>query len=176
MKIIHLLSNWKWTERSELVVELALSQRRLGHHVWLVCGRPSPEDGDVLDVSFHAGQKGLENIIVLPEMSKHIRIFSLMRGSRRLADVFDRIGPDVIHCHMRNAHLLAGLARKKSMDPLWVRSIYNPDRAARDYRSRWCYRHCTQGERHCFTTGYRPGAVLTGKGTGRSDPLLRASG
>ncbi len=145
MKIIHLLSNWKWTERSELVVELALSQRRLGHQVWLVCGQPSPEDGEVLDVSFHAGQKGLENIIVLPEMSKHIRIFSLLRGSRRLRGVFDRIGPDVVHCHMRNAHLLAGLARRKSMNPLWIRSVYNPEQVARDYRSRWCYRNCTRG-------------------------------
>ena len=145
MKIIHLLSNWKWTERSELVVELALAQRRLGHLVWLVCGRPSPEDGEVLDVSFHAGQKGLENIIALPEMSKHIRILSLMPGSRRLRQIFDQVRPDVVHCHMRNAHLLAGLAGHDTMDPLWIRSVYNPDQASRDYRSRWCYRHCTRG-------------------------------
>lgn len=145
MKIIHLLSNWKWTERSELVVDLALSQRRLGHRVWLVCGRPSPEDGEVLDVEYHAAQKGLENIIVLPEMSKHVRIFSLIRGSRRLRDVFERIEPDVIHCHMRNAHLLAGLARNSDVDPLWIRSVYDPDQPGKDYRSRWCFRHCTQG-------------------------------
>ena len=145
MKIIHVLSNWKWTERSELVVELALSQRRLGHDVWLICGRPSPEDGDVLDVSFHAAQKGLENIIDLPDMSKHIRIFSLIRGSRRLREIFDRIHPEVVHCHMRNAHLLAGLAGKCDGAPLWIRSVYNPDQVPRDYRSRWCYRHCTRG-------------------------------
>jgi glycosyltransferase involved in cell wall biosynthesis len=145
MKIIHLLSNWKWTERSELVIDLALAQSRLGEQVWLVCGQAPPESGSVSDVLFHARQKGLDNIVALPEMTKHTRFSGLFRGGKKLREVMARVEPDVIHCHMRNAHLLAGLAREKNRETRWIRSVYNPDQISRDFRSRWCYRNCTRG-------------------------------
>lgn len=145
MKIVHLLSNWKWTERSELVIDLALSQSKLGEKVWLICGQAPPESRSVPDVTLHAREKGFDNIIALPEMTKHFRISSLSRGKKKIRDLVDNIKPDVIHCHMRNAHLLAGLACDKNNDTLWIRSIYNPEQVARDFRSRWCHRNCTGG-------------------------------
>jgi glycosyltransferase involved in cell wall biosynthesis len=145
MKIIHLLSNWKWTERSELVIDLALSQSRLGETVWLVCGPAPPENGPAADVSFYARQKGLDNIIVLPEMTKHLRLFRLFQGGKKIREIIDRVDPDVIHCHMRNAHLLAALGCGKNSTAPLVRSVYNPDGLGRDFRSRWCYRNFTRG-------------------------------
>src|SRR6056297_3937162 len=144
MKIIHLLSNWKWTERSELVTDLALAQSKLGAAVWLICGQPPPENA-MPDVSICAREKGLDKIIVLPEMGKHLNAFSIFRGVKRLRGVIADIEPDIVHCHMRNAHLLAGLACGRSAGPLLVRSAYNPDHLARDLRSRWCYRRFTHG-------------------------------
>jgi len=76
MKILHLLSNWKWSERSEPVIDLAVSQMFLGAKVILVCGK-APENCPVTDVSYNAIEKGLKHIISLPEMSKHINIFSI---------------------------------------------------------------------------------------------------
>lgn len=145
MKIFHLLSNWKWTERSELVVDLALSQSKLGEKVWLLCGQAPPENGSQPDVAFYARQKGLHNIIILPEMTKHLRVFSAFRGAKKIREIISGIGPDIIHCHMRNAHLLAGLVFDKSNDVIWIRSVYNPDHLKWDLRSRWCYRNFTQG-------------------------------
>lgn len=144
MKIIHLLSNWKWTERSELVTDLALSQSKLGEAVWLICGQPPPENA-MPDVAHCAGQKGLNNIIVLPEMTKHLNAFSVFRGVKKLRETISSIEPDVIHCHMRNAHLLAGLACGRNADTPLIRSAYNPDQLGQDFRSRWCYRNFTQG-------------------------------
>ncbi len=145
MKIIHLLSNWKWTERSELVIDLALSQHNIGEKVWLVCGQAPPENGSAPDVSFCARQKGFNNIIVLPEMTKHLQLSSILRKGGNIREFIYDIKPDVIHCHMRNAHLLAGLACGKNNDFLWIRSVYNPDQLGHDFRSRWCYRNFTHG-------------------------------
>ena len=145
MKIIHLLSNWKWTERSELVVDLALSQSRLGAEICFVCGRAPEENGAVADVAFYARQKGLDHIVVLPEMTKHIRLAAMFRGGRKIGEIIESVKPDVVHCHMRNAHLLAGLAGGQRHQIRWVRSAYDPEQIGWDWRSRWCYRKHTRG-------------------------------
>ena len=145
MKILHLLSNWKWTERSELVIDLALSQARLGQQIWLVCGQAPPDSEPGTDVLFHAREKGLENVAAWPEMTKHTRFTLVSRGSGRIRKMIDRVKPDVIHCHMRNAHLLAGLGRGKNSEALLIRSAYDPERLGGDLRSQWCYRHFTRG-------------------------------
>jgi glycosyltransferase involved in cell wall biosynthesis len=145
MNICHLLSNWKWTERSELVVDLAVAQCKLGENVWLICGQAPPENGSQPDVAFYVRQKGFQHVIVLPEMTKHLRIFSAFRGAKKIHKIISGIRPDMIHCHMRNAHLMAGLNSGKIKDTIWVRSIYNPDHVAWDLRSRWCYRNATHG-------------------------------
>src|SRR6056297_3504582 len=145
MKIIHLLSNWKWTERSEMVVDLALSQRKLGEAVWLVCGQAPPESGSVPDVAFCARQKGFADIVAWPEMNKHLRIGSIFRMNKKIRKLVDAVKPDVVHCHMRNADFLAGRACRKNNNFLRVRSTYNPEKPAADLRSRWCYRNFTDG-------------------------------
>jgi glycosyltransferase involved in cell wall biosynthesis len=145
MKILHLLSNWKWTERSELVVDLALAQARLGEQVWLVCGQAPPESDPGTDVLFHARGKGLEHIAAWPEMTKHTRFTLLSRARGRIREMMDRVKPDVIHCHMRNAHLTAGLGCGKNSGALLIRTAYDPDRLGGDLRSQWCYRHFTRG-------------------------------
>ncbi len=144
MKILHLLSNWKWTERSEPVVDLALSQMNLGAKICLVCEK-APADTPVTDVSYNAKEKGLENVIALPEMSKHLKIFSVLPGIRKLREIIEAENPHIIHCHMHNAHFLAGLANKKDNNFLLVRSIYNPELLAQDLRSRFCNKHFTHG-------------------------------
>jgi L-malate glycosyltransferase len=144
MKILHLLSNHKWTERSELVVDLACAQKSLGLNVRLVCGERAGTNP--LDVAYHARQKGLDDIITLPEMGKHLRLSTTLQGARKIRDIILSKTPDVIHCHMLNAHLLVGLASKNlKPEPLLIRTIYNPDGLGRDLRSRWCHRRATHG-------------------------------
>ncbi len=144
MKILHLLSNHKWTECSELAVDLACAQKSLGADVCLVCGKL--EGTNPLDVAYHARQKGIDDIIALPEMSKHLRITTTLQGVKKIRDIILSKTPDVIHCHMLNAHLLTGLAIKNlKTRPLLIRTIYDPEGLGRDLRSRWCRRRATHG-------------------------------
>ena len=142
MKVLHLLSNRKWTERSEPAVDLALSERALGAEVTFVCGR-SPE-GSEPGVAFHARRKGLHPVVVL-EMPKHFQVLSAFRDVGKLRELMADFNPDVIHCHMWNAHLLGSMARGRSKPPLVVRSCYDPDGPKSDLRSRFLYRRCTDG-------------------------------
>jgi len=143
-KILHLLSNWKWTERSEPVVDLALAQQDLGAHTVLVCDK-GPDDSAVPNLATLAREKGLQQVVPLSGMSKHFTLASFPRSVYGLRTVLNANAPDVIHCHMRNAHLLAGLAHKRKITPLFVRTVYDPENIPRDFRNNWCFKHCTHG-------------------------------
>lgn len=145
MKILHFLSNWKWTERSELVADLALAQQRLGETVTLVCGQTPAANSGASDVVTNSRQKGLTDVIALPEMSKHWNALHTLRSMKVIRRLVAEKQPDVIHCHMRNDHFLAGLAHRNQPSPLLVRSAYHPEYLGRDWRSRWCYRRATAG-------------------------------
>ena len=142
MKVLHLLSNSKWTERSEPAVELALAEEKLGARVTFVCGRWP--DGAENSVTFNARQKGLGSVIPL-EMPKHFGIFSAWRDIGKLRRLVGDLRPNVIHCHMSNAHLMASIGRGKSKPPLVVRNCYDPYGPKSDLRSRLLFRRCTDG-------------------------------
>jgi len=143
LKILHLLSNWKWTEISEPAVDLALAQKKLGAEVEFVCGR-GPADRSKRRVDFHARLKKLDPIHVL-DMPKHFRLLPAAKDYAKLGPILQRFQPDVIHCHKSNAHLLGFLSRGLSKTPLIVRSCYDPAGPRYDIRSRFLYRFGTEG-------------------------------
>jgi glycosyltransferase involved in cell wall biosynthesis len=142
IKVLHLLSNRRWTERSEPAVELALAERALGAEVTFVCGR-SPE-GSKPGVAFHARRKGLNPVVVL-EMPKHFRLLSAFRDIGKLRELMADFNPDIICCHMPNAHLLGSMANSRSKPSFVVRGCYDPDGPKSDLRSRFLYKHYTDG-------------------------------
>ncbi|MDY6838668.1 MAG: glycosyltransferase family 4 protein [Thermodesulfobacteriota bacterium] len=142
MNILHLLSNSKWTERSEPAVDLALAERRLGARIAFVCGH-WPE-GAQNSVAFNAQKKGLDSVIAL-EMPKHFRLLSALADVSKLRRVVADFHPDVIHCHMPNAHLVAAMTRGRPRFPLLVRHCYDPSGPKSDLRSRFLYSQCTDG-------------------------------
>jgi len=142
IKVLHLLSNRRWTERSEPAVDLALAERALGAEITFVCGR-SPE-GSEPGVAFHAVQKGLDSVVVL-EMPKHFRLLSAFRDIRKLRQLVTDSNPDIVYCHMPNAHLLGSLARGRSRPPFVVRGCYDPEGPKGDVRSRFLYKRHTDG-------------------------------
>ena len=142
MRILHLLSNWKWTELSEPAVDLALAQMHAGARVMFCCGRPPVGQED--DVAYYARRRGLTPVHVL-EMPKHLRILAALRGYGQLKEIVNDFAPDIIHCHMRNAHMMAALVRNFSDRPLIVNSSYNPDGPGNDLRSRFLFRFCNDG-------------------------------
>ena len=142
MKVLHLLSNWKWTERSEPAVDLAVAQSKLGAKVRFVCGRSPIPSTD--DVAYHAKLKGLDPVEVL-ELPKHFRFGSAWKDFARLRNMIRNYSPDIIHCHLANAHLFACLTRGVSPRSLIFRSCYNPEGPPSDIRARFLYQHGTDG-------------------------------
>ncbi|MBW2195160.1 MAG: glycosyltransferase family 4 protein, partial [Deltaproteobacteria bacterium] len=139
---MHLLSNRKWTERSEPVVDLVRAQKALGAQVIFVCGR-SPEGGEP-GVAFYARRNGLDPVIAL-KMPKHFRALPAFRDAAQLKKIIAEFRPSIVHCHMRNAHLVGSLANYRRNPLLVVRSCYNPDGPKNDFRSGLLYKHSTDG-------------------------------
>jgi len=143
LKILHLLSNWKWTEISEPAVDLALAQKRLGAEIEFVCGR-GPHDRSKRRVDYHARLKQLDSIHVLA-MPKHFRVVPAYSDRANLRSILKRFQPDIIHCHKSNAHLMGFLSRGISKPPAIVRSCYDPDGLPHDFRSRLLLKFGTEG-------------------------------
>lgn len=123
MRIIHVISNYRWTERVEPAADLVIGQQRLGHEVRYLCGRNrgvAPEDC----VQGRAARKGL----VYDDrfhLSKHLRLREAWEDILGLRQYMETFRPDVVHCHLPNAHLLAARALANlTPRPLLVRTFY----------------------------------------------------
>lgn len=143
LKILHLLSNWKWTEISEPAVDLALAQKKLGAEVEFVCGR-SPGDRAERSVAHHARLKDLTPVHVL-DMPKHTNLFSTFSDCVKLRRLLKRFKPSVIHCHKSNAHLTGVLSRGTLKPPVIVRSTYDPESPEREIMDRLLYKFGSDG-------------------------------
>ncbi|MBT8367571.1 MAG: glycosyltransferase family 4 protein [Deltaproteobacteria bacterium] len=143
LKILHLLSNWKWTEISEPAVDLALAQKKLGAEIEFVCGR-GPDDRSKRRVDYNARLKKLDSIHVL-DMPKHFKILPAYKDCGNLRAMLKRFRPDVIHCHKRNAHLMGFLSRGISNSPVIVRNCYDSEGPQHGFRSRLLYKFGTEG-------------------------------
>ena len=144
MRILHLVSNFRWTERIEPAADLAIAQQRLGHDVRYACGHNKgapPEDC----IQGRAARKGLafdDRFI----FHKHFRWADSARDLARLKKYIATFRPDVIHCHLPHDHLLAALAvRSFSPRPLLVRTFYEPDGPQWPLRYRLLCRPVTDG-------------------------------
>jgi glycosyltransferase involved in cell wall biosynthesis len=142
-KILHLLSNWKWTEISEPAVELALAQMRLGAEIEFVCGR-DPLRGSKFGVEYHARIKGLGSIHAL-DMPKHLNVLSVCKDFFVLRPLLKRFKPDVIHCHKRNALMMGLIIRGMSKPPVVIYSSYDPEGPPQGKRMRLLYTIGTDG-------------------------------
>jgi glycosyltransferase involved in cell wall biosynthesis len=87
-----------------------------------------------------------------------------------LKALLDRLAPDVVHCHMPNAHWMAGLARGDAVRPALVRSFYDPEGPADDWRTRWLLRHRTDGA--VVITGRAAAALAERQGPGEGRVLV----
>ena len=143
LKILHLLSNWKWTEISEPAVELALAQKKLGAEVEFVCGRGPGKQPD-RSVAYNARLKDLDPVHVL-NMPKHFNIFSTFLDCLKLRQLLKQFKPSIIHCHKGNAHLTGVLSRGVPKPPVIVRSIYDPEGRDRDIIDNLLYKFGTDG-------------------------------
>lgn len=131
MHIVHLVSNYKWTERSEPTVDLILGQRALGASATLVCGRSraAPKDS----IAYQSTRKGVEPVLL--ELPKHFRWRRVIPDLVQLRRLYRAKSADVVHCHMPNAHLMGVLSvRRFSPRPVIIKSLYDPDELQDGFR------------------------------------------
>ncbi len=142
MRILHLLSNFRWTERAEPAADLVLGQQAIGLDARLACGKSRAKLED--SIEFQARQKGLEPVVF--EMPKHFRVGATWNDVRAIRNYLAQHPVDVLHSHMLNAHLMAVLiAARMKQPPLVVHSMYEPSLARRSLRTRWICRPRTDG-------------------------------
>lgn len=122
MKVLHLFSNWRWTGPAEPALNLATALMRHGCEVVFAPGKaPRRLTSAILPV---AEQRGVPIRTGL-SLTKHMNPFTNYPDGWRLRKWLEQEHFDVIHCHLRNDHIVAALAaRKMPGRPVVVRSCY----------------------------------------------------
>ncbi len=143
MNVLHVLSNYKWTERAEPAADLAVGQKKAGATVFFACGRNRRLDQED-SVAFRLRKKGLEPDEL--RLNKHFQVLSAVRDVSALRRIIDERQIDVLHAHMPNAHLIGTLsARLSARRPHVVRTLYNPDKDEQPLRMKIACRIGTDG-------------------------------
>lgn len=144
MKIVHLVSNYRWTERVEPAADLAIAQQKLGHEVRFLCGHNKGEPPENC-IQGRAARKGLQFDDRLI-FNKHFHLTEAVKDVPRLRKFLADFQPDVVHAHLSNAHLLAAWAlRNATPRPQLVRTFYGPEGPGWPVRFRWVSCPATDG-------------------------------
>jgi len=143
LKILHLFSNWKWTGPAEHALNLALEHRRLGHEVTFACAVPPAGAPD--SILNNARKRGIEPYLGF-RLAKHFSPVKGLQDALRLLRYIKQSGFDVVHTHMPNDHLLAGLAVKLTRTKtVLVRTSYDGSGIRDGVRVRLCLHFLTDG-------------------------------
>jgi len=143
LNILHIFSNWKWTGPAEHALNLALEHRRQGHRVTFACAAPPGEvPSSILSI---ARERGIEPYTDC-HLNKHFNPTDSLQDIARLAGFIRQSGFDVVHTHMPNDHLLAGLAVRIGLTKaVLVRTCYDGSGIRGGARTRMCLRYLTDG-------------------------------
>ena len=109
MKILHLSSDYKWTGPAEPMVNAVAGLRGRGHTVDLCCAAP-PSDAEPQLLDF-ARERGVEPVLLL-EPRSGFRPWRDRGEVRRLANLFDEVGYDLVHGHHTRDQLMSFFAAR----------------------------------------------------------------
>ncbi len=142
LNILHLLSNWKWTERAEPAADMVLGQLKMGAKATFVCGRCPFDVSDA--VEHRARAKGLDPIAL--DLAKHFDPLSASLAWPRLVRFLKERQFDIVHAHMLNAHLLGGTATRRALPRARVvYTFYEPEGPRPGLRQNFLLRRYTDG-------------------------------
>lgn len=141
IRVLHLLSDWKWTGPAEPAVDLAEALAARGHAVHFACEQPPHPVDD--SVGQRVAARGLPALHGL-ELRKHFTLGANLRDLWRLPALLAAHRIDVIHCHRGQDHLVAGIAvRRRRLPVAVVRTSYEGVPLRRTLRTRYLLRRCT---------------------------------
>jgi glycosyltransferase involved in cell wall biosynthesis len=119
MKILHLLASPAYSGPCELVAQLALAQRALGHEVTIAVDRKRSEIS-----SEELAVPRLEEQGLLDQGQLELSVKSTPRAMIRDVRTLARREVDVVHAHFSHDHSVAWLARPRGA--LLIRSLHAP--------------------------------------------------
>jgi glycosyltransferase involved in cell wall biosynthesis len=143
MKILHIISDWKWTGPAEPVVNLCRELQRRGHKVILAIAKAPAGNQPVLR------EKALERGVELFEnlgLRRRIGI-SAARDLIALKRYLKKSNYDIVHTHLTHDHALAVLAlrgtkeRAQHAAPLLVRTSHKGVPLRANIGNRFLMRH-----------------------------------
>lgn len=106
MFLLHLFSNWKWTGPAEHALNLCHTLKKRGHRVVFACGTPPERDLD--GVRKRAEILGLELLDL--RLRKHLNLIDNSSDVWTVSRYIREEKPDIVHTHMTNDNLVAGLS------------------------------------------------------------------
>lgn len=143
MKILHLYSNWKWTGPSEHALNLAAHLTEKEYDLTFACGRPPVTVEDSIEK--RAKEAGL-NIMQKFYLNKHFNIWHDVVDVRRLTRFIKKEECELIHTHLFNDHIIAGVAaRRVSKRILLVRTVYDGEGLPYSVKNKTLLSHFTDG-------------------------------
>jgi glycosyltransferase involved in cell wall biosynthesis len=110
MKILHIFSNWKWTGPAEHALNTAVMLMRAGHDVTFACAAPPAEAPE--SIAAEAIKAGITPVTAFT-LNKHFNLTDNLPDVFRLRSFLKQEKFDLIHTHLTNDHLLAGLAARR---------------------------------------------------------------
>jgi glycosyltransferase involved in cell wall biosynthesis len=149
MKILHLLSDWKWTGPAEPVVNLCRELEVRGHEVLLAYRKPPFEVSDSIEKRVRArGVKATDQFHLNHVLKVH-KGFSLKDNLYDLVHLprfIEREKFDILHVHQTHDHVIGGVAAKRSSHRVMViRTDHKREPLAPTWGNRFLVQRCTDG-------------------------------
>ena len=137
-RILHLLSDWKWTGPAEPIVNLCRHLRRHGQIVDLACAKPPHSYPK--SIAHHANARRVEPILDF-RLNKRVNLLDNLRDVRALTEFIDREDVQIIHVHTRHDHFIGSrAARRANNQPFVVRTNHLGAPVPRTLVNRWLIR------------------------------------
>ena len=134
MKILHLYSNWKWTGPAEHSLAAANYLFKKGYDLTFACAHPPVEVEDSLVQRARKTGVPLVNGFYL---NKHMHVWQNAHDIGRLVKFINNMNCDLIHTHLVNDHMIAGIAaRLCSKKVALVRTVYDGTGLSSGFRNR----------------------------------------
>jgi glycosyltransferase involved in cell wall biosynthesis len=134
MKVLNLYSNWKWTGPAEHALATAQYFFKKGYDLTFACAHPPVEVEDSLIQRARKTGVPLVNGFYL---NKHMHVWQNAHDIGRLVKIINKMNFDLIHTHLVNDHLIAGIAaRLSSKKRALVRTVYDGTGLSRGFRNR----------------------------------------
>jgi len=137
-RILHLVSNSRWTGVAEPATSLASQQMAAGWQVWMACIWGRSMDEQLRRRGFH-----LATDLRIP---RRVNPIATLRDVRRLRRFLIHHQIQVVHCHQLHEHWLTALALrgwKGSNRPLLVRTVHRYEPMRKDPWHTWLFARAT---------------------------------